>query len=133
MDSITAIATVIATLIGAVSGGGLLYYRQTRKIKEIEAEAKQSAEWKKLFDQSDEDSREKDKKIDALYEERQQLYKQLIERDKTIAQKDIQIERLRFMRCFINGCRKRQPKREYETFVEAETDTENETGNPTLM
>lgn len=115
MDLLTILVSAFCSIVGALGGGGIIYHKQTRRMKEAEVEAKQSDEWKKLYEKSDDDSREKDKKIDALYDERQQMYNQLIERDRTIAYKDIQIERLKIARCDINGCRRRRPPREYET------------------
>ena len=130
MDYLTIIVSAFCSIIGALSGGGIIYYRQNRRMKEVEVDAKQSDEWKRLYEKSDEDSREKDRKLDALYTERQQMYNQLIERDRTIARKDITIERLRFTRCDVNGCRRRRPPREYETYDTV--DKENEKDNSTI-
>jgi len=126
MDYLTILASAFCSIVGALGGGGIIYYKQTRRMKEAEVEAKQSDEWKKLYEKSDEDSREKDRKIDALYCERQQMYNQLIERDRTIAYKDIQIERLKFARCDINGCRRRRPPREYEACDATEKSNEKD-------
>lgn len=114
MESLTVIISALSALVGALGGGGLLYFRQNRRLKETEVEAKQSEEWKKLYETSDKDSREKDLKIDALYAERQRLLERLIERERVISQKDIEIERLSFARCDVNECRKRKPPRRYE-------------------
>ncbi len=130
MDYLTIIVSAFCSIVGALSGGGIIYYRQNRRMKEVEVDAKQSDEWKRLYEKSDEDSREKDRKLDALYTERQQMYNQLIERDRTIARKDITIERLRFTRCDVNGCRRRRPPREYETYDTV--DKENEKDNSTI-
>lgn len=110
----TVIVSALSALLGALGGSGLLYFRQNRKLKEIEVEAKQSEEWKKLYETSDTDSREKDHKIDALYSERQGLLERLIEKERVIASKDIEMERLSFARCDVNECRKRKPPRRYE-------------------
>lgn len=113
-NGIVILISALASLIGALGGGGVMYYRQTKQLKEAEVEAKQSDEWRKLFEQTDADSREKDKKIDGLYEQRQELYNTLLEKDRLIASKDIEIQRLNFSRCYVNGCRRRQPPRDYE-------------------
>lgn len=114
MDFLTIIVSAVCSIIGALGGGGIIYYRQTKHMKEAEVDAKQSEEWRKLFEQSDEDSRKKDKKIDGLYEERQNLYNKLLEKDRIIARRDIDLERLNFARCYVNGCKRRQPPRDYE-------------------
>ena len=107
MDYLTIIASAFCSIVGALGGGGIIYY-------------------KKLYEKSDEDSREKDRKIDALYTERQQMYNQLIERDSIIAKKDIVIERLRFTRCDVNGCKRRRPPREYEIYDTLDKDNEKD-------
>lgn len=129
MDTLTTIVNSVCTLLGILGAGtSVLFYTQNKrmhqaeaKTKEVEAEAHQSLEWKKLFDQSDADRRDLDKKIDALYAERQQLLHTIIERDKTISCKDILIERYKFDRCIVNDCTKRNPPRKYN---ENKTDTQ---------
>lgn len=126
MDYVTLLINAVISLL-TIGGGSILFVRQSRRMKEVEVEAKQSDEWRKLFDQSDTDSRDKDRKIDTLYEERQQLYHKIIEKDKIIAGKDIMIERLKFDRCEIADCLKRHPPRKYGV---AYLDNENEKNNP---
>lgn len=84
-ESIITIINLIGSILGILGigtgvGAGMLFYSKNKRMKEaearmkeIEAEAKQSFEWKKLYDISDTDSREKDAKIDKLYDERQSL------------------------------------------------------------
>lgn len=123
MDAVTIIVSAICSIIGALGGGGIMYYKQTRRLKEAEVEAKQSDEWKKLYEKSDAEASEKNKKIDELYAERQGMYNKLIEKDSIIARKDIEIERLKFTRCFVNGCKRRRPPREYEYYDEKDNIT----------
>ena len=57
--------TVIVSAI-VTWAGCFLFYRQRKDSMEIENESKQSEEWRKLYLDSQEDSRRKDAKIDDL-------------------------------------------------------------------
>lgn len=127
-DYLTIIVSAFCSIVSALGGGGIIYYRQTRRMKEADVDAKQSEEWKKLYEKLDADSRAKDQKIDTLLAERQQMHNQLVERDRTIAIKEIQIERLKFARCDTTGCRRRRPPREYEAIdISNPSDEKNDT------
>lgn len=125
---INSIGTILGILgVGTGVGAGILFFSQNKRMKEaearmkeIEAEAKQSLEWKKLYDVSDADSREKDTKIDKLYDERQELLHKIIEIERRSAVKDIKIAHLEYERCDNNDCNKRHPPRIYGR---ANTDT----------
>lgn len=122
-ESIITIINLIGSILGILGigtgvGAGMLFYSKNKRMKEaearmkeIEAEAKQSLEWKKLYDISDTDSREKDAKIDKLYDERQSLLHKIIEIERRSAVKDITIAHLTYNRCDINDCDKRHPPR----------------------
>lgn len=58
---ITIFVTSAVTLAGS-----FLFYRQKKDTLEIENESKQSDEWRKLYLDQKEDSKEKDRKIDLL-------------------------------------------------------------------
>ena len=63
-EFITAIITDIVTFAGS-----FLFYKQEKKSRDIDNESRQSDEWRKLYLESQEDSRKKDQKIDDLYRE----------------------------------------------------------------
>lgn len=69
MDFILNIETLLTALVSAAVswGGTFLFYKQEKKSRDIENESKQSDEWRKLYLESQEDSRRKDEKIDDLY------------------------------------------------------------------
>lgn len=71
MDSLPFISEFITAIITAIVtfAGSFLFYKQEKKSKEIDNEARQSDEWRKLYLESQEDSRRKDQKIDDLYRE----------------------------------------------------------------
>lgn len=115
MDTLTVIITALASFITALGGSSILYLRQNRRLKDMEVESRQSDEWKRLYDISDRDSREKDSKIDSLYGERQRLLAQLIDKEREVSTLKVEQERLSFARCDVNECRRRRPPRRYES------------------
>ena len=44
MDYLTIIASAFCSIVGALGGGGIIYYKQTRRMKEDEVEDKQTDE-----------------------------------------------------------------------------------------
>lgn len=60
-DILTVFVTAAVTWAGT-----FIFYRQRKDGMEIENESKQSEEWRKLYLESQEDSRKKDEKIDEL-------------------------------------------------------------------
>lgn len=130
MDTLTVIITALASFITALGGSSILYLRQNRRLKDMELESRQSDEWKRLYETSDKDSREKDAKIDSLYGERQRLLAQLIAKEREASSLKVEQERLMFARCDVNECRKRRPPRRYESAPET-TEKQNEKTNKT--
>lgn len=127
MDTLTTLITAVCSLLGALGGGSLLYLRQTRKMKEVEVESRQSEEWKRLYETSEAERKELGAKLDKLYDERKELLGQVLDRDRQLARKDIELTSLGFARCYVNHCRRRKPPRKYEFEIEPEINFENET------
>lgn len=97
---ITALVTAIVTW-----GGTFLYHKQERERREIENESSQAEEWKKLFLESKEDSERKDRKIDELRTELNQVRNQMVRLERS------------FQLASIYGCRNLQcPVREALSF-----------------
>lgn len=122
----------IANLLTILGGGSIFYVSITKKLKEAEVkdknvdiELKQADAWKELYDKSQE-------RCDRKSETIRGLYAQLNEKDHTINQKEAEILRLQYEKeacnkehefkekqlewdkCIVNGCMKRQPKREHD-------------------
>jgi len=95
-------SNAIPAVVGAVTalGGTFLYYKQEKDGKEIENEAKQSEEWRKLYLESQEDSRRKDEKIDKLYDKIDEMNKRMVKMEK-------QVEINRIYSCFRVACKDR--------------------------
>lgn len=103
--------TIITALVGVLAGNimALLTLPQTRSLKKIENEAKQSEEWKKLYIDQKNEAIERDRKIDELYQQismhRDENAKLHVENE----QIKIENERLKIIKCLKPGCQHRDP------------------------
>lgn len=133
-EIIALLSSIIAVLVG---GGGLLYYNVNKRLKNIQVDREASAEWKKLYDEKEDENHTLTGRLNELYQHRRQQADEinaknielaqkeieLVKKDVTIARKDaevaqkeVEITKLMYDRCFIVGCKKRVPKRnEIET------------------
>lgn len=86
MDYILNLGNLITVLVTAAVtwGGTFLFYKQEKKSRDIENEARQSEEWRKLYLESQEDSRKKDDKIDELRKEMGDMRRQLIHLERRV-------------------------------------------------
>lgn len=76
---LTAVITALVTW-----GGTFLFYKQEKTSRDIDNESKQSEEWRKLYLDSQEDSRKKDEKIDELRKEMGELRRQIISLERRV-------------------------------------------------
>lgn len=106
LDSLGNIVTVLVTAC-VTWAGSFLFYRQRRDSLDIENESKQSEEWRKLYLDSQEDSRKKDEKIDELRKEMCELRKQMI-----MLERRVQLNSI--YRCDIMDCPRRPRPQELE-------------------
>lgn len=110
MEIISALTTVLGILLG---GGGVLFWKQDKRAKEIENEAHQSDEWRKLYERSEQDSRDKSDKIDRLYDEKKELRERFETLMAECAELKIQNKELEYQKCERFECLKRCPPRFY--------------------
>lgn len=120
------IEVIISSIVSLVLGIGstIMFYPQTRKEKNLQNEAKQADEWKKLYDEErkarDEDQKDwmverdrLDKKIDDLY---MQINKhrdekaEVIKRNTTL---EVDNTRLTMLKCEVVNCPNRKPPTGY--------------------
>lgn len=104
MEQYFDLGNILSMLITGIAtwGGTFLFYRQEKKSRDIDNESKQSDEWRKLYLDSQEDSRSKDKKIDELRKEMAEMRKQINKLEHDVSLNTI-------YRCMVMGCDKRNP------------------------
>ena len=120
MEIISALTTLLGILLG---GGGVLFWKQDKRAKEIENEAKQSDEWRKLYERSEQDSRDKSDKIDRLYDEKKELRERFEALMAECAELKIQNKELEYQKCQRFECLKRCPPRFYNQNNKIHEDT----------
>ena len=120
MEIISALTTLLGILLG---GGGVLFWKQDKRAKEIENEAKQSDEWRKLYERSEQDSRDKSDKIDRLYDEKKELRERFETLMAECAELKIQNKELEYQKCQRFECLKRCPPRFYNQNNKINEDT----------
>lgn len=108
MEIISALTTLLGILLG---GGGVLFWKQDKRAKEIENEAHQSDEWCKLYERSEQDSRDKDAKIDAMYAEKKELRQELDRKCEEITELKLKNKELEYQKCQKFECTRRLPPR----------------------
>lgn len=107
MDWVTIIVGIIGVIGGNVSA--FIFFPQMRKTKNIENEAKQSEEWRKLYEEAKSEINEKDEKIDSLYlkiEGHRDAKVELHKENKTLV---VENTRLQILKCEVPLCPKRTP------------------------
>lgn len=80
------IVGAVCSLVAALGGGGIIYFRQTKKMKEAEVIHTQADEWKRLYEESEEERKALSSKIDELYKEQHRLTKQVMLLDVKVRQ-----------------------------------------------
>ncbi len=120
MEIISALTTLLGILLG---GGGVLYWKQDKRAKVLENEAKQSDEWRKLYERSDQDSRDKDAKIDAMYAEKKELRQELDRKSEEITELKLKNKELEYQKCQRFEYLKRCPPRFYNQNHKINEDT----------
>ncbi|NDV63910.1 hypothetical protein [Bacteroides sp. 224] len=105
------LGTVIATVVGLIGGNitAFMFFPQMRKTKNIENEAKQSEEWKKLYDETKSEIKELNEKIDSLYSKIEEHRDEKVELHKEIKKLVVDNTRLAILKCEVPACLKRTP------------------------
>lgn len=74
MEWFNIIVTAVCSLIAAVGGGSIIYFKQNRAMKEVEvevkkqeAESKEIEQWKDLYNEVKSENRRLSEKVDQLY------------------------------------------------------------------
>lgn len=106
MEWINIIVAAACSLAGAFGGGSLLYIKTNRQLKKVEVVHSQADEWKRLYEESEEERKALSDKVDKLYKE------QHTDRN-TINSLKLEVQKLNWYRCTINGCKNRRPPHLY--------------------
>lgn len=107
---------VIVAIVSGLLAGGLtpfLFFKQDRNSREIENEAKQSEEWKKLYAETKEELKERDEKIDALYTQIHTQRDNEAAMAKHITEIEVENTKCKMLMCEVPSCPKRQPQTGY--------------------
>lgn len=125
---------IIIAIIGVVSNcitGGLVYYKQNKKSKDIENKLKEKEvdnkiiiQWEKLHQEEQDKNTVLENRLTELYKHRKiqaeeinMLKEKLSKKEVDLAKKDVVITGLNYCKCVVNECNNRKPKRDYETDI----------------
>ena len=106
MDWISILVGAICSLVGAFGGGSILYFRQNKKLKEMEVVHTQSDEWQELYNDLKEEKKRLNCKVDELYKERNSMIEEK-------QQLQLKVQQLCWYRCEVEHCQKRKPPHVY--------------------
>ena len=120
------IEIIVTAAVSLITGAGsmLLFFPQVRKSKIIENEAKQSEEWKKLYDEerrmASEERKEWESERNRLNDKIDELFAQITKhRDekaeviKANTALEVENTRLRMLKCEVVNCPSRKPPTGY--------------------
>lgn len=133
MNWLTAIVSAICAIIGALGGGSILYFKQNKKDKEADIEAKASLQWKELYERSQQEVDEAKAELREVKEQYEQLrlreeegHRQGTEDKVSLIKENAQLQmtnqHLCFWRCNVRGCAKRVPPQEIDIIEENKTE-----------
>ena len=107
--------TIITAIVCCITGNIMMFllFPQERKAKNLENEAKQSEEWKKLYEEAHDESREKDEKIDFLYKEIARHRDEKAQKAVKIAELEVENAKLKLLKCEVPSCLNRKPPTGY--------------------
>lgn len=123
----TAIVSAVASFLLAMSGSGVLFWSQSKKLKQLEVrkgeqelQMNELQEWKEIANKREAELERKDAKINEIRKERNGLQKDNGELSVEVAKLkgeievqrgrcDLEVEKLKFTKCLVRGCKLRQP------------------------
>ena len=109
------IETIITAILGVIAGNVsmFVFFRQERKAKILDNTAKESEEWKKLYECVHDELRERDSKIDTLYEQISEWRDKYNNLASEKAQLEINNAKMCLLKCEVPSCPNRKPSTGY--------------------
>ena len=108
MDTLSWI-NILVNVITLFGGGSLLFYSLNRKMKALEVRNKevevvhnQADEWKRLYDEADEERKNVVAENDKLKDKHEEDIRE-------IGRLTLEVQKLTWYRCTIQGCKNRRP------------------------
>jgi len=115
MEWINLIVGSICSLVGAFTGGGILFFKYNKQLKQQEVIRNQADEWKRLYEEADEERKSKDAVIAKKDEKIDELYKERNAESRGRMNAEMEVQRLRWYHCTVSGCTKRRPPHVFDT------------------
>ena len=103
------IVGAICSLLGAFGGGGILFWKYNKQLKQGEVIRNQSDEWKRLYEEADQERKAKDEVIAKKDAKIDELYKAQHNDAEEKIQLKMQVQQLKWFHCTVPGCSKRRP------------------------
>ena len=66
MEWINIIVSAVCALAGALGGGSLLFYKTNKQLKKVEVVHSQADEWKRLYEESEDERKALSEKVDKI-------------------------------------------------------------------
>lgn len=117
-DTITTICTTLLTLMGGTASVVWFYNSKKRteaaKASQAEADAisKYADEWRELYKQKDKEVADLNKKVDALYDNINELRRELFDIREQLNKEKLERQSAEYFKCVRHGCKDRIPPNE---------------------
>lgn len=108
LEIFISVASLIASAVG-----WLLFYPYKRKAEELKNNGTSAEQWRELYNESRQDNRELNAKIDALYAEIREHRGEKAALRSENEELKVKAVRLELLKCEVPGCRDRKPKSDY--------------------
>lgn len=99
----------IIALVGMITGGGILFYRQNKIGKKIDNESRLSEEWRKLYDNSRKEEQVKENEINMLTDKITGLCNELTDTRGRVSKLELAADLNKIYICKTKNCEKRDP------------------------
>ena len=109
LEKVSILVECIVALIGALSGGGLIFFVQNKRLKEIQVQREESDEWVRLYDQSNKKCDELLERNQKISDEKMKMFDEVLKLKEEIGNLKIKVKELEVCKCVRFACTERQP------------------------